>query len=396
MPETISKLLYRALVVEDEAEILRTVVRYLERMGISSQTATDGSQALRILEREKFDIIITDLRMPGMHGHALVKEISNRYRHQLIVVMTGIDEFHLVYDLLVRGVKYVLLKPFNYDYFSAVIGGLLEQSQRERRLKEISLAQMKSLITDQMKSTARSLTTQLETIQEHFQRTIRQLEEEQIDLERDYLGSVRMMAELMDYAHIGGSSHAARVEDLARRVGERVGLSAADMRDLSLVCLMHDIGKFSLPERLINLRPEQMTENEMLLYRRHPVIGGLLVSSVPGLGGIGAIIEEHHENYDGSGFPRGKVGSDLVVSSRILRIADGVDRFLETLNSERVSLSQAAKEHLHQGAGRLYDPHLARLMLSALMEKEQEQETFVIVDLKPEELRPGMKLAQDI
>lgn len=396
MPEQGRPQIYRALVVEDEPEVLRVAVRYLERLGVGATTATDGRQALRILEREKFDLILTDLRMPGIHGHGLIKEIFSRNPQQLVVVMTGIDESHLIYDLLVRGVRYVILKPFTYDYFSAIISGLLEHAVNERRKREVSLAEMKSMVSEQMKSATRTLTAQLEVIQDHFQKTLRQLEEEQMDLERDYIGSVRMMAELMDYARMGGSSHAARVEDLARRVGEKVGLSSADMRDLSLACLMHDIGKFSLPERLITLRPGEMNETELTQYKRHPIIGSILVSSVPGLALIGNIIEDHHENYDGSGFPRGKRGSDIPLASRIIRVADGVDRFLEVIPPSQNTIWNQTKEHLHQEAGKAYDPHLARLMLKALLEREQEQEAFVVVDLKIDELKAGMKLAQDI
>jgi len=237
----------RALVVDDDAEILRNLVAFLEKIGITASPALDGIAALKIFEREKFDLVITDLRMPNMHGQALVREIFQRQADQLLIVTTGIDDPQLARDLFARGVRAILPKPFSFDMFAATVGGLLEHEANDRRRREMSVGAMRAQVAEQMKSAAKTLTSQLDTIQEHFKKTVRELEEQQMDLERDYLGSVRMMAELLDNVMASGSSHVTRVEDLSRRIGEALNLSPIEMRDLSLASLLHDIGKFSCP-----------------------------------------------------------------------------------------------------------------------------------------------------
>ncbi|MBM3328134.1 MAG: hypothetical protein FJY67_01495 [Calditrichaeota bacterium] len=147
---------------------------------------------------------------------------------------------------------------------------------------------------------------------------------------------------------------------------------------------------------MIHARPEDLDPADLTLFKRHPVISGIVVSGVPGLGSAGQMVEDHHENVDGSGFPAGKKAIDLPVTSRILRIADGVDRFLEASPDPKRAAWQVAKDHLHNESGKSYDAQLARLAVKALMQREQEIDTQTVIDVKPSELQPGFRLAQDI
>jgi len=116
---------FRVLVVDDEIEICRTTSRYLTEKGIESTFALDGIQALKMLERESFDVILTDLRMPRMHGYTLAKEIFAKRPDQLVVVMTGVEEVQLIYQLLSIGVRMVIPKPFSLEYLHATLTGVL-------------------------------------------------------------------------------------------------------------------------------------------------------------------------------------------------------------------------------------------------------------------------------
>ncbi|MFH0766236.1 MAG: HD domain-containing phosphohydrolase [Calditrichota bacterium] len=387
---------FRALVVDDEIGICRSIARYLTSKGIESVYALDGIEALNLFDRQRFDIVISDLRMPNMHGFTLVKELFKRHPQQLIAVMTGVEEAKLAYELLAIGVRMVIPKPFSFEYLTFSLMGILEHQYSNRSARARKLLEPDSTTDTEGKSIPDLLTEEIKNIQEQFHTTIRELEEQYVSLERDYLDSVKMLAELMDKVRQGTSSHVSRVEDLARRIGEKVGLTLIEARHLSLAAFIHDLGKFSMPEYIIQKRPSAMNDEELAQYKHHPGIGGIVVASIPGLGPVGAMIEDHHENFNGSGFPMGKKADDLPISHQILRLADGLDRYFESLNINAEPDWAPGEDYLKKNADRFFAKTLVEPALNAINDVILERKEMVMMDLNPSQLRPGMRLAQDI
>ncbi|MBM3325404.1 MAG: response regulator [Calditrichaeota bacterium] len=389
------------LIVDDEPSIGQPIRKFLSDLGYQTFYAPDGQQALALYDQQRYDIILTDLKMPKMHGYNLIKEIFQRDPEQVIIVMTGVEETNIFQELMSMGVRMIISKPFSMKYLLANIRGILDHKATMHKSQPAALTDMRSKVVSELKDVTTTLGAQLEDIQGHFKKTITELEKQQQDMERDYIGSVRMMAEMMESSREGASSHIARVEDLANRIGKEAGLPPVNMRNLSLAALMHDIGKFNLPEATLHKRPEDMNPDELAAYQKHPSIGGIIVSSVPGLAQVGMIIEEHHENFDGSGFPAGKLGSEMLFTSRILRIADGVDRYNEGLCDSRspAGLDPQFKQcldHLRRKVDIYYDRTLVDCAIRALGNLQHERSNLTPMDLKISALRPGMRLAQDL
>ncbi len=117
---------YKALVVDDEEPIRRLLKRALSREGIEADEAADGRQALNLYQARKYDVVITDLRMPNRHGHALCVDLLQDPGHPLIIVLTGVLEPRLARDLFARGVDDVVFKPVDFRSFATKVRALLE------------------------------------------------------------------------------------------------------------------------------------------------------------------------------------------------------------------------------------------------------------------------------
>jgi DNA-binding response OmpR family regulator len=127
---------YRALVVEDDPTSLEAVVAALEEEGFRCHSANDGQDAASAVEGRKFDVVITDLKMPRRNGHAFAVDLAGRGPpHPFVVVLTGIIEPRLVRDLIIRGVDDVLFKPADLDLLAVKLRALCDR--REQASKKV-------------------------------------------------------------------------------------------------------------------------------------------------------------------------------------------------------------------------------------------------------------------
>lgn len=129
MTERVADMAYRVLVVDDEPVVRELTILALEREGFDCFPANNGEQALKMLEMASYDAIVTDLRMPNLHGHALAVELLAREDRPIIVVVTGVIEPKIAGDLLSRGVDDIFFKPVNHRLLGVKLNALLNQKQ---------------------------------------------------------------------------------------------------------------------------------------------------------------------------------------------------------------------------------------------------------------------------
>ncbi|MBX3411361.1 MAG: HDOD domain-containing protein [Pirellulales bacterium] len=130
--------LYRVLVVDDEPPIRSLIMRALENLHIACTPACDGDEADQLLQMAHFDAVVTDLRMPNRHGHALATDLLSRPQRPLVVVVTGILEPRLAKDLLQRGVDDIQFKPINYSLLATKLRALMDRRSSDGPLPKLS------------------------------------------------------------------------------------------------------------------------------------------------------------------------------------------------------------------------------------------------------------------
>ena len=391
----------RALVVDDEPQVRALTVRALSSEGFSCDAAVDGRDAEQRLTQQDYDVVVTDLRMPNVHGHKLAVEILKHSDSPLVFVLTAVAEPKLAQDLFERGIEDIFLKPVTYSHMATKIRVVAER--RKRALETVtaqpsgaeSAGGSRNEVKRQIVEATSTLRSQLGAVTESFKATISDLERQQKALEDGFLGSVRMLSNLINQVTQYGGSHAARVENLSTKLGEAAGLDHNQLRELRIAALLHDIGQFGMPDAIRNKPPSRLSPDESSVYRNYPIIGGALLSEVPGADNIVELIETHAENYDGSGFPYGLKGTEVPLGARIIRLADGCDNFMMHHRDENDPWANT-RRHVKSNEGVLYDPVLAGYALKYLKEMEAEADDEEVEEVAARDLAIGQVLAQHV
>jgi HD-GYP domain-containing protein (c-di-GMP phosphodiesterase class II) len=163
--------------------------------------------------------------------------------------------------------------------------------------------------------------------------------------------------------------HTRRVALLAAQIGEDLGLAPARVRDLALGAMVHDVGKLSVPDAILQ-KPAKLTEEEFAVIRRHPVWGRELVDELGGFSPqVATLVLDHHERLDGKGYPRGLESADIDLDTRILTVCDVYDALISTRVYREAWSPERALGLLWSEAEKAFDPSCVAA-LERVLERE--------------------------
>ncbi|ANS74133.1 hypothetical protein AWM70_05695 [Paenibacillus yonginensis] len=158
--------------------------------------------------------------------------------------------------------------------------------------------------------------------------------------------------------------HSYRVATVAELIGEKLGLSDAELGDLRRGCFLHDIGKVMIPGDVL-YKAGPLSEMERKMLNLHPVLGELIVSTIQGLGpAVAATVASHHERWDGEGYPNQLKGDHIPLYARICSIADAFDHLLQERTVHKRKALEEAKSRLEQGRNQEFDAALISIFVN--------------------------------
>jgi len=161
--------------------------------------------------------------------------------------------------------------------------------------------------------------------------------------------------------------HCMRIMKLSMALGQKLGLSSHDLYRLNLASYLHDVGKIKIPDHIL-MKPGNLTEEEWSIIKNHPTYGKEILeeTNLPLLVDAAKIVEQHHERYDGSGYPKGLKGDEIMIEAAIIAVADSYD----AMTSDRVYRKAMSKERviyeIIQGSGSLYHPDVVQAFLAII------------------------------
>ncbi len=167
--------------------------------------------------------------------------------------------------------------------------------------------------------------------------------------------------------HIETEEHTRRIKQLCTQIGTKIGLSREELDELSLLGVLHDIGKIGIPE-VILLKPDKLSKDEWEIMKTHTEIGYRIAASTPELAHIADEILSHHERYDGTGYPQGLKGKNIPKLSRLLAIVDSFDVMTHDRLYKKAMSIKSAVEELKSCSGKQFDPEMVEQFLDFLHE----------------------------
>jgi diguanylate cyclase (GGDEF)-like protein len=179
------------------------------------------------------------------------------------------------------------------------------------------------------------------------------------------LNAIDMMMNVIDASDSYTRRHSEDVAKFSTWIGETMGLSTETIRALSLTALMHDVGKIAVPPSILR-KPSSLTDEEFGILKQHPVIGHIIVTSMPGLEDTADGVKYHHERWDGQGYPDGLSGEDIPFEARVLAVADAFSAMTTDRTYRKGMDLGVAAERIKRGAGTQFDPEIVECFLEAL------------------------------
>jgi len=381
------------LLVDDEQNILSSLRRLLRPLGYEIYTATSGAEGLSVLERERIDLIISDMRMPEMDGAVFLEQAAARWPDTIRILLTGYAEVGSTIAAINKGEIYKYIsKPWDENDIILSVKHALEKKfleQERRRLEALTKVQ-----NEQLREFNSNLEAKVAARTDELRKSNAALAAAHESLKKSYIATVKTFANLIEMRAGVASGHSRRVAEIVRELATNLNMSASDTQDLIFAALLHDIGNIGLTDRIINKPFHALEQNERQEVIRHPLVGEAMLMSLEPLQGAALIIRSHHERFNGNGYPEGLKGEEIPLGARVLAVASDYDALQHGMIWSRRMSAQEAKDYLEENSGKLYDPKVVEALVHDRIKSKPKQET--IVALSSNDIKPGMVLARDI
>lgn len=375
----------RVLCVDDEPNILSALRRLFRGRPWDVSTATSGPEALALMSQQPFDVVVSDMRMPDMDGATLLQQVYERWPDTSRILLTGYADMQSTIAAINLGhVHRFVSKPWNDLELPLIVSQALEHRfLQQERLRLTAL-------TQEQNERLTALNSELEA---RVQARTQDLAQANDKLRANWLATVTMFTSLMELRDGSMAGHARRVAQLARRIAQAMGLSAADCNDVFLAGLLHDLGKMGLPDPVLRKPIRQLNADDLVHYRKHPLRAEEALMPLAEFQGAARLIRAHHERFDGRGFPHGLSGDGIPLGARILCLANEVDNLMQGQLSEQPASLEVAIRRATDLQGSRYDPAVVKAWLS--IEKDTvAADPHLIVPLI--DLHPGDVLVHDL
>ncbi len=316
---------YKIMLVDDEPANLRLLER-LFRRDYHVLTASSGDMALQLLAQHDVALLITDQRMAGMTGIELLERTAAMRPHTVRIILTGYTDVEDLVQAINSGhvYKYVT-KPWSNDELRMTVSRALEHYETNRSRHELERAneRLSTSLKEMSRGVVRAIIDALEAKDEHLH------------------------------------GHARRSSGYAVAIGRRMRLDVAQLEEISLAALLHDIGKIGTPDRIL-LKPGVCTEEELAVIRLHSERGARMLAGMPDMQDVASAVRHHHENWDGTGYPEGLSGEQIPLSARVILVAEAYDAMTSPRPFREAFDHESAVERLQRGAGTHFDPQVVR------------------------------------
>jgi len=341
------------LVVDDDPAVGALLAETATASGYTTVVVTDGTAALERIRSGEFALVLTDVRMPGLDGIELLRRIKAFAPEVEVIVVTAAPDIDRARDMIRLGASDFLTKPFRLEEVRASVTRAIDKygAWRERWTQQRDLKA-------QVERQARQIREQLVTAQERSAAL-----RDSLDILRAaYDATIEGLMFALDSRDRATLGHSQRVAVFSEEIAKTLAVSGPELEAIRHGAMLHDIGNIAVPDAMLQ-KAGRLTDDEWGVVRKHADQGYRIVQSIPSLGRAAEIVRQHHERYDGTGYPRGLSKDNISLGARIFVVADTFDAMTSERPYRQVSTYQEVCVEIARCAGTQFDPLVVEAFL---------------------------------
>ncbi len=328
----------KILVIDDELaprESIRMVLK--DKYDVS--TAPGAIEGLEAITNNAVDLVVMDIKMPQMDGITALREIKKKHPDTEVVLLTAYASLETARDAIRFGALDYLIKPFDKDDVLVVV----EKGLKKRRARK-GLKLERDILLDRASYLEEQVTSARSSIMKYYEGTVKALNLT-IDAKDHYT-----------------YNHSNRVAKLSSQLANAYGLQENEIKEIEHAASIHDIGKIGI-EEIILRKNGGLTNDEYDEIKKHPLIGARIVQAIPFLEEAIPVILNHHERFDGRGYPEGIGGEEIPLSARIVGVADAVDAMMSFRPYRDALVLKKVLSELRDNSGTQFDSDIVGIIL---------------------------------
>lgn len=345
----------RILLINDDLEISRHIEEKLVLEAgylVDFEYSVEGGMS--VLKECNFDLVIVKLGMQDLDAAFLVKEIKSIDPECIILALLDDKGSPIPKNLSGFEVYETVAVPINFEKLLFVVkkGFQLRSSALayKKQLQSsnehsVSLQKQNVLLTRRMEESAKSLTRLYE------------------DLRSTYMHTIRALAQAIDARDHYTHSHSKSVAGYAVAIAEEMSLSTRDIEVIREAGEMHDLGKIGITDNILS-KPASLTSEEWEEIKTHPGKGAEILKPLTFLNEVIQLVKQHHENYDGTGYPQGKKAEEIPLGARIIHLADAYEAMRSARSYRKIPMTKdEAAAEIKKHSGTQFDPKVVDVFL---------------------------------
>ena len=288
---------------------------------------------------------------------ALMFEIKKVDPDCVVIVLLDALRDGLVNEFAELGVFESMIWPVNVDKLKFII---------DKGAKLHTLLTFSRRMNQGLKENNQALEKQNTLLAKRIEDSTSSLSRLYEDLRSTYMRTIRVLAQAIDARDHYTHSHSENVARYAIVMANELKLSAKDIELIHQACELHDLGKIGIEDNIL-LKTSALTALEWEQIKKHPTIGAKILEPLTFLGGVVDLVRQHHEHYDGTGYPEGRRGEDILLGARIIHVADAYEAMRSARSYRKLPLMKAeAILEIKRNSGTQFDPKIVEVFLKVV------------------------------
>lgn len=345
----------RILLICDDEDISRYLREQLVfRGGYSVSFEHSGQAGLEALKQNSFDLVIAKFGLFDLDAVELIKGLKKIDPSCIVIAILFEPTPEGLQNLFKLGIYDFISLPINSERLSLLV---------KKGIELHSLILLNQRLIQNLRERSDTLEKQNTLLAKRLEESTKNLSRLYGNLRSTYIRTIKVLAQTIDARDHYTHSHSENVAKFAVAIASEMGLSVKEIETIREACELHDLGKIGIEDYILS-KPTSLTEKEWEEVKRHPATAAKILEPLPFLNEVIELVRQHHEHYDGSGYPDGRRGENIILGARIIHLADAYESMCSarSYRKEPFSKEEAILE-IKRNSGTQFDPKVVEAFL---------------------------------